>query len=363
MRRFDHLLGNQPQIKRDMKNIQNTTQSPSFFLGIDVGKKDLFCYIIGPTGIVPDRFDNTIDGIKKLSTWLKRLAEPQQLSACMEQTGHYGKAAAKALFEMQLLSVHLVNPRRIKAYGHQKLRRNKTDPADAKLIAHFLRAEYYDLRAWTPPSIDNEKVTELSRYADSITRDNARLKTKCEASTNSSVLRSLKRRIKAQEKEITLIRKEINKIISKNELLSKWDVLLKSIPGVGEVGCHVIIAEVPDIELFSNARQLAAWTGVTPQHHTSGTSGRRSTPITKVGSVNLRSGLYMPARSAKVHNPLLKTFADKLEANGKTSKQITVAVMRKLLHQIYGILKSGEPYNPEKRGFLNHPKPLTHIAK
>ncbi len=27
------------------------------------------------------------------------------------------------------------------------------------------------------------------------------------------------------------------------------------------------------------------------------------------------------------------------------------AVMRKLLHQIYGILKSGQPYNPEKRGF------------
>lgn len=346
-----------------MKNIQNTTQPPSLFLGIDVGKKDLFCHIISEINIHARRFDNTESGIKTLTRWLTTIAKPEQLSACMEQTGHYGKAAAKALFEMQLRSVHLVNPRRVKAYGHQKLRRNKTDPADAKLIAHFLRAEHYDLLSWKPPHPDNEKVTELSRYADSMTRDNARLKTKCEASTNSTVLRSLKRRIKAQEKEITSIRKEINKIISKNELLSKWDALLRSIPGIGEVGCHVIIAEVPDIELFSDARQLAAWTGVTPQHHTSGTSGRRSTPITKVGSVNLRSGLYMPARTAKVHNPLLKTFADRLEANGKTSKQITVAVMRKLLHQIYGILKSGEPYNPEKRGFLNQPKALTHIAK
>ena len=70
----------------------------------------------------------------------------------------------------------------------------------------------------------------------------------------------------------------------------------------------------------------------------------------------------MPAKTAKLHNPLLKAFADRLEERGKTSKQITVAVMRKLLHQIYGILKSGEPYNPEKRGFLNHPKPLTQKA-
>jgi len=346
-----------------MKNIQITRQLPSFFLGIDVGKKDLFCHIIGSTGVASDRFDNTITGIKKLIAWLKKLAKPQQFSACLEQTGHYGKAVAKALYELNISDVYLVNPRRIKAYGDQQLRRNKSDTADAKLIAEFLESKPKNLIAWTPLSIDNERVTELSRYADSMTRDNARLKTKCEASTNPIVLRSLRKRIKTQEKEIESIRKQINKVILKNDNLKMWDELLRSIPGIGEVGSHVVIAEIPNIELFKDARQLAAWAGITPQHHQSGTSGRKSTPITKVGSVNLRSGLYMPARSAKIHNPLLKTFADKLEARGKTSKQITIAVMRKLLHQIYGILKSGEPYNPEKRGFLNNPKPLTHIAK
>ena len=301
-------------------------------------------------------------GIKALIAWVKKVAEPQQLSACLEQTGHYGKAVAKALHELKVNSLYLVNPRRIKAFGNQQLRRNKSDTADAKLIAEFIEAKPKRLISWEPPSADNETVTDLSRYADSMTRDNARLKTKCEAVTNPSILRSLKKRIKAQETEIKSIRKQINKVISKNANLKMWDELLRSIPGIGEVGSHVVIAELPDINLFKNARQLAAWAGVTPQHHESGTSGRKSTPITKVGSVNLRSGLYMPARTAKLHNPLLKAFADRLEERGKTSKQITVAVMRKLLHQIYGILKSGEPYNPEKRGFLNHPKPLTQKA-
>ncbi len=59
----------------------------------------------------------------------------------------------------------------------------------------------------------------------------------------------------------------------------------------------------------------------------------------------------MPAMTARVYNPLLKTFADRLIATGKKPKQVIIAVMRKLLHQIYGILKSGQPYNPEKRGF------------
>ncbi|MEP4171944.1 MAG: transposase, partial [Luteolibacter sp.] len=102
---------------------------------------------------------------------------------------------------------------------------------------------------------------------------------------------------------------------------------------------------------FENARQLAAWVGLTPRHFVSGTSGKTRTPITKIGSVQLRRGLFMPAMTARVFNPLLKTFADRLIANGKKPKQVIIAVMRKLLHQIYGILKSGMPYNPEKRGF------------
>ena len=55
--------------------------------------------------------------------------------------------------------------------------------------------------------------------------------------------------------------------------------------------------------------------------------------------------------TAPIFNPLLKIFADRLLENGKKPKQIIIAVMRKLLHQIDGILKSGQPCNPEKRGF------------
>jgi hypothetical protein len=61
----------------------------------------------------------------------------------------------------------------------------------------------------------------------------------------------------------------------------------------------------------------------------------------------------MPAMNARVFNPLLKEFGDRLRANGKKPKQIIVAIMPKLLHQIFGILKSGQPYTPQKRGFQN----------
>ncbi len=54
--------------------------------------------------------------------------------------------------------------------------------------------------------------------------------------------------------------------------------------------------------------------------------------------------------NAKKSNPLLKEFAHRLDDNGKTGKQIVVAVMHKIPHQIFGVHKSGQPFNPNKRG-------------
>ena len=333
-----------------MKNTRSSRSTPAFFLGIDVGKPDLFCHLITSKRTFSECFDNNPEGIKQLLAWLLSIAKPEQLAACLEQTGHYGRAISRTLAAVKLSAVYLVNPRQIKAYGEQQLRRNKSDTADARLIAQFLKSEYSKLLPWCPPGVDNEKVKELSRYADSITQDNARLKTRCGMAEQPAVLRSLKRRIKAQEKEIEDIRQRISKIIAANDVLLGQFELLKSVPGLGEVSCQTLLAELPEMDLFGDARQLAAWAGVTPRHYVSGTSGRSTTPITKVGSVYLRRALFLPAMNARVFNPLLRTFADRLQNNGKKPKQIIIAVMRKLLHQIYGILKSGTPYNPEKRG-------------
>ena len=84
----------------------------------------------------------------------------------------------------------------------------------------------------------------------------------------------------------------------------------------------------------------------TPTRYESGRSVRGSRSISRKGRASLRAALYMPALVAKQHNPLLHSFAERLEAKGKQPKQIIVAVMRKLLHLAYGILKSGHPFDP-----------------
>lgn len=335
-----------------MKTPTHTTNPPSFFLGIDVGKKDLFCHIIGPGEPCSARFDNTAAGIALLLKWLRKTSPPALLRACLEQTGHYGDAIAEALHEAGLAALHLVNPQRIKAFGMQKLRRNKSDTADAKLIAAFLKAEHAELRRWQPRSLPQQKITALSRCADSLTQAAARLKTALDSCTDKTVAASYTRSIKAHEKEIKALRMKITEITARVPELGKRSKLLRTIPGIGEVAAQTILAELPEPGEFDDARQLAAWAGLTPRHHASGTSGKTRTPITKIGSAQLRRGLFMPAMTARIHNPLLKTFAERLLANGKKPKQVIVAIMRKLLHQIFGILKSGLPYNPAKQGYV-----------
>ncbi len=54
----------------------------------------------------------------------------------------------------------------------------------------------------------------------------------------------------------------------------------------------------------------------------------------------------MPAVVAMSHNPLLKAMSERLLERGKVKMQVVGALMRKLLHLAFGILKSQTPFDP-----------------
>lgn len=120
--------------------------------------------------------------------------------------------------------------------------------------------------------------------------------------------------------------------------------LLETIPGVGEATISQILSFV-DYQRFENAKQVAAFVGLNPKQHESGSSVRGRTRISKMGDGNLRKSLYMPAIVAKKYNPIIKEFCERLKKAGKPPMLIIGAAMRKLLHLIYGVLKSGKPFD------------------
>ena len=100
-----------------------------------------------------------------------------------------------------------------------------------------------------------------------------------------------------------------------------------------------------DFERFQNGRQYAAFVEVTPSHFQSGTSVKRKSQISRIGSSNLRKILYMNALVVKNRNVDFADFVERLQEKGKAPKVIIVAIMRKLMNIIYGMLKNNQKFD------------------
>jgi len=71
--------------------------------------------------------------------------------------------------------------------------------------------------------------------------------------------------------------------------------------------------------------------------------------ISKLGNRHIRRALYMPALTATRFAPHLRAFyLHHLQARGKCKMVALVAVMRKLLHAIFGMFKYDAPFDGAK---------------
>jgi transposase len=126
---------------------------------------------------------------------------------------------------------------------------------------------------------------------------------------------------------------------------------LVSVKGIGVLTAAKLLAEFRTVTAFSDVRQLVAYAGLNPRQRQSGSSVRGQSHISKTGRASIRAALYMPAVVAQRHNPILRAYAERLAQHGLCKLQVVVAIMRKLLHVVYGILKSGQPFDPH---YLEH---------
>jgi transposase len=308
-------------------------------LGIDIAKLKLDVALKTADKTYVKQFENSPAGFRTLQAWLGSFSLPS-VHACLEATGTYGDAVALFLHE-QGHTVSLVNPLRIKGYAASKLQRNKTDKADARLIAEFCEKE--NPSPWTPPAPEIRQLQALTRRIETLS-EMVQMEQNRRQSAPSETRQSLDRMIKALTEEIDKLRQEINQHLDQHPKLKEQHDLLLSIPGIGEKTAQLLLSEV-DFARYDDARQVAAAAGVTPRKQESGTSLKR-TNLSKLGNGRIRKALYFPAVVATRRNPIIKEFADRLKKNGKTKMQIVCAAMRKLLHQAFGVLKNNRSFDP-----------------
>jgi len=310
-------------------------------LGIDIAKQKFDVALLVEGKTKHKTCKNSAEGFEMLRLWLEKQGV-QEVHACMEATGNYGEDLAIFLHEADHI-VSIVNPARIKGFAQSELLRTKTDKLDAALIARFWLA--MKPAPWIPPSPEIRSLRALVRRVDSLIDMRSQEKNRI-STAHQSVSLLIKEHIAYLDQEIEKIRKQIADLIGKDPNLKRKKDLLDSIPAIGKVTIPHILAELDDLEKFNHVSELVAFIGLAPKETLSGSSIKGKPRLCKIGHARLRKALYMPALVSIQCNPVMIAFYNRLKDKGKNGKVIVCAIMRKLVHVIFGVLKSGKKYDP-----------------
>jgi transposase len=311
-------------------------------LGIDVAKATYQVSLEVAGKRRHKSFANTAAGHGDLIQWLQKYAGGP-VHACLEATGTYGEAVATGLTDAGH-GVSLVNPAAVKAFAQSQLRRSKTDRVDADVLVDFCRAHAPAL--WTPWPAEVRILQGLVRRRDAVQDMLIQERNREQAGELVAPVRaSLTRHVAVLEAELAALDQQIRDHLDQHPTLRAQRDLLDTIPGIGVATAARLLAECRDITAFDSARAYAAFAGLVPRECTSGTLRGRAR-LSKLGASRLRYALYFPALTAMRANPTLRAFSARLRAAGKHKMVVVAAVMRKLLHIVYGVLKHRRSFTP-----------------
>ena len=280
-------------------------------------------------------FPNTLKGYKAI------IASYNNFHIVIEATGNYHVKFTDFL-EKNNITYSIVNPLIIKRYAQMKMMRFKTDKADARIIA------LYGIEQ-NPKS--RKALTEVQESLKSLTTVRNNLIK--QRTMTSNLLHSQKLLPKADKEAIKAIKavlRNLNKQIEKIERKMKEVIKehyentyrqITSIKGIGEKTAMAIIAYWGDLSGFDSPKQLASFIGITPMIRQSGKSLNKTSGISKRGNARLRTLFYLAALSASKYNIACKEFYERLLEKGKQKKTALIAVVNKLLKQLFAIVKKG----------------------
>ena len=318
-----------------------STLQPS--VGIDVAKRTLQVALLVDGKLKQKSCPNTSDGFVALLSWLDKHAG-SSVHVALEATGRFHEAVACTLAAAGH-TVSVLNPLVVQRYAQCRLTRTKTDPTDAALLAEFCHKERP--AAWQAPAPELRELQELVRHVQALEERRQAVSNQLGSGVLSAfVTTSLEELIGTLTGQIEAGWRHIQMFIDQHPQLKRQRKLLVSIPGIAQKTAAVLLAEIQDVSRFEDVRQLVAFAGLCPKEKLSGSSVRGKPQLSKVGNARLRKALFMPALVAKRWNPLLRAHADRLAHRGKTQMAILGALMRKLLHLAYGVLKNGMPVDP-----------------
>jgi transposase len=294
-------------------------------------------------------FENTASGHRAFVGWA--LQGSGQARVCLEATGVYHLQLALALDRERAIEVMVVNPCAARRFAQAHMVRAKTDAIDADGLLLFLQRMPF--KRWLPPS---EQVLQLQSLAHrmaqldkEITREHSRLHAARRAGPHSRwVQQDIRQHIKHLQGRQQRMQCTAWALIQNAPSLDGMAQRIISIPGFAQRTAIRLIAELAVLPDDMTPQQWVAHAGLDPRALESGTSQRPPRKISKQGNARIRSALFMATLVATQHEPHVTAFYQHLQARGKPKMVALTAVMRRLLHALWGMQHHLQKWDGDK---------------
>ena len=294
-------------------------------------------------------FSNSNAGHSQAIAWMQSGAEGARV--CLEATGIYHLQLALALDRAPGIEVMVINPRAGRRFAEARMVRAKTDKVDAAILRQFV--ERMPFTAWEAPSEQQLELQSLAHRLAQLKKEQVRERCRLHAAQRAGghtrlAQRDIGEHLRYLKRRADRIQAAAIKLMKQHESLAEGLQLLDSIPGIAELSAMKLIAELGLLAKGLSPAQWVAQAGLDPRPQESGTSVRSPRRISKQGNARLRAALFLPALTAIRTDPNVNAYYNALLARGKAKMQAITAVMRKLLHAIWGILHHRQEWDGSK---------------
>lgn len=317
------------------------------FIGIDVSKKkiDLWMHQCNDHRV----FTNDLEGFTRMYAWVRNLLSPDQTPVfCLEHTGKYDVTLCLFLQEKHLCYYKVSGLEVKRSMG---IKRGKSDKVDARDLARYAYLFREEISPYQMPSTLLRSLKQLLAHRAKLVRQRAAHKTSLKenqvvlgSEAFELVQQSSKQAIVFLSLQIKHIEKAIAQLLAQDTALKTTYDLLTTIQGVGPIIATIMIVETQNFQAFDNARKFACFAGIAPFEHTSGTSTRGQTRISRLGNRRIKTLLSSAASIAIVHNAELRAYYQRRLQENKNKRSTLNVIRNKIIQRMFAVVKRGTPY-------------------
>jgi len=310
------------------------------FCGIDVSK-DTLDYCLLPLG--ETKFPEQVHQLSNDRSSIRTAFATETFTDTLfviESTGSYSTKALAELSNLQY-PIFLVSPYKSKSFMDAQGVSSKNDRQAAYSLARM--GQSMDVRLYRAPSIAMQERKQILATFKALQKQQRMLSNQIhalehQAYTATAAIEALRTTLLTVEEQLATLKAQLFSP-SDEKLLERKKPFATSVVGIGVQTAEALLLLTNNLDNFDHAGQVAKFLGIVNRSHDSGQSVRRKGGITKFGSSQARSLLYMCARSAVQHNHACKALYQRLRAKDKPHKVAMVAVMNKLITQFFHCVK------------------------